>query len=55
MEENTVVIFPGVLTHLYNIKPKSTDVIVFSSIIQNSNYCQEVHGNYKCDGFTKES
>ena len=51
MEQHSAIIFPGDLTHLYHIKPKSSDVIVFLSALHDSNYCIEMNGKMQCEGF----
>ena len=53
MEQHSAIIFPGDLTHLYHIKPKSSDVIVFLSTLHDSNHCIEMNGEMQCEGFIK--
>ena len=57
MEEGTIIIFPGGLTHSYQIIPKFLDeIIVFSTRVYESKHCYLVHGkDYQCEGFKKES
>ena len=57
MEEGSVLIFPGGLTHSYHIMPKFLDeIIVFSTRVHESKHCYMVHGaDYQCIGFKKES
>ena len=52
METNSIIVFPGDLTHLYKISSKyRNEVIVFSTMVHQSTNCYMVHGDYDCKGF----
>ena len=52
MEENSLILFPGEFTHLYNFNSKSSkEFIVFSTMIHQSSFCSEINGSDKCEGF----
>ena len=57
MDENSLILFPGEFTHLYNFNSNSSkDVIVFSTMIHQSSFCAEINGFDECEGFlSKES
>ena len=54
MEENSIVLFPGELTHSYKISSKRNEVIVFSTNLHASKNCHLVHGDPNCEGFNTE-
>ena len=53
MDANSLILFPGEFTHLYNFNSKSSkdDVIVFSTMIHQSSFCSEINGFDECEGF----
>ena len=54
MEKNSIILFPGELTHLYKISSKRNEVILFSTQLHGSKNCHIVHGNANCEGFDTE-
>ena len=54
MEKNSIILFPGELTHLYKISSKRNEVIMFSTQLHGSKNCHIVHGNANCEGFDTE-
>ena len=57
MEKNSLILFPGEFTHLYNFNSVSSkEFIVFSTKIHQSSFCSEINGSDYCEGFwTNES
>ena len=54
LEENSIVMFPGELTHLYKMSSKRNEVILFTTRLHESKYCHAVHGDTECEGFNME-
>merc|ERR1712012_926745 len=54
MEKNSIILFPGELTHVYKISSKRNEVILFSTKLHGSKNCHMVHGDSNCEGFDTE-
>ena len=54
LEKNSIILFPGELTHVYKISSKRNEVILFSTKLHGSKNCHMVHGDSNCEGFDTE-
>ena len=53
MEKNSIIMFPGELTHLYKISSKTNEVILFSTSFHESKNCHKIHGDAECAGLIR--